>query len=140
MGLSEVRPGNVWSLAYGSAAAALLVIAAALGLRRRTMKTSSKLGAGATRIWLAVHVYGSLLFLVLLLMHTGFRVPSGRLTWWLWVLSLWTVLTGVVGRVLQKWLPRLLGSGLATEVLYERIPELVDELSKLRLASRNSAT
>ncbi|MDH3744081.1 MAG: hypothetical protein OES47_03145 [Acidobacteriota bacterium] len=125
---SELRPENVWGLVYGSVAAALLVAASALGVRRRTMKASSRLGAGRTRAWLDFHIYGSLLFLLLLLMHSGFSVPTGRITWWLWALSLWTVATGLVGRLLQKWLPRVLASGLATEVLYERIPELVEEI------------
>ena len=73
---SELRPENVWGLVYGSVAAALLVAASALGVRRRTMKASSRLGAGRTRAWLDFHIYGSLLFLLLLLMHSGFSVPT----------------------------------------------------------------
>jgi len=37
-------------------------------------------------------------------------------------------LTGLAGVGLRKWLPRVLASGLTTEVLYERIPELAAEL------------
>ncbi len=129
LAFSELRPGNAWGLTYGTLAALLLVAAAALGVRRRAMKTSSRLNAGSARPWLAFHLYGSLLFLLILLMHSGFRVPEGRITWWLWVASLWMVATGVVGRLLQKWLPRVLASGLSTEVLYERIPELVEEIA-----------
>ncbi len=126
--LSEVRSGNSWSLAYGSGAALLLLGVAAFGLRRRTLRLSSRLGLGRSRSWLGYHVWGGALFLLLVLMHSGFRLPSGWVTWWLWGLSLWTVAGGLAGLGLQKWIPRLLTSGLSLEAHYDRIPELTEEL------------
>ena len=41
---------------------------------------------------------------------------------------MWVVAGGLLGVLLQKWIPRTLTSGLSIEVLYQRIPELVDEL------------
>ena len=61
-------------------------------------------------------------------MHSAFRLPSGWVNWWLWALALWTVVSGVGGRLLQRWIPQVLASGLSTEVLYERIPALVEGL------------
>jgi hypothetical protein len=126
--LSEVRAGNRWSLGYGIAAALLMVLAAAYGIRRRMMPTASRFRFGRAAPWLAVHLWGGGLFLLLLLMHSAFRLPSGAITGWLWALSWWTVLSGIGGRLLQRWIPRMLSSGLATEVLYERIPELAEEV------------
>ena len=126
--LSEVQPGNAWSLGYGIAAAVLLLVAAAMGIRRRTARLASRLGAGRASAWLSIHLWGGGLFLVLVMMHSSFSLPSGWLTWGLWGLSVWTVASGIVGRLLQRWIPRLLSSGLSTEVLYERIPELVEEI------------
>ncbi len=126
--LSEIRPGNLWSQAYGVAAALLLVLAAGYGLRRRAMRIASRWRAGNAAGWLALHVWGGSIFLLLVLMHSGFRLPSGTVTGWLWGLSWWTVASGVAGLLLQRWIPRLLASGLTTEVLYERIPELVEEI------------
>lgn len=123
--VTDVRPGSVWGLAYGIAAAALLVAVAAYGARRRAMRAVSRLGLGSARAWLAFHVYGGILFLLLVLMHSGFRLPTGALTWWLWGLSLWTVASGLVGLALERWIPRVLASGLSTEVHYDRIPELI---------------
>lgn len=128
--LAEVRPGSAWGLGYGIAAAVLLAIAGAYGLRRRFMKAASKLGAGSASAWLAVHVYGGSLFLLLVLMHSGFALPSGWITWWLWGLSLWTVASGLVGTVLQRWIPRLLTSGLSVEANYDRIPELTADIAE----------
>jgi len=126
--LGKVRSANAWGLSYGVAAALLMLGAALLGVRRRTMRFSSRLGLLSSRTWLLSHVYGGALFLVLVLMHSGFDLPKGTLTWCLWVLSIWTVLSGLFGLLLQKWIPRVLSSGLSVEVLYDRIPELVDNL------------
>ena len=60
-------------------------------------------------------------------MHTTWRFPTGVLAWLMWGVSIWVVVSGVIGVALQKWIPRSLSSGLSTEVHYNRIPELVDE-------------
>ena len=125
---SEIRPGNAWGLAYGVGAATLMLAAALYGMRRRTMPIATRMGLGTARSWLYLHIYGGSLFLVLMLMHSGFRLPRGTTTGWLWGLSLWTVASGLLGLALQQWIPRVLGSALSVEVLYERIPELVDEV------------
>jgi len=125
--LGEVSPANVWGMTYGILAAVLLVAAALYGVRRRAMKTGTRL-AGRTRSWLWLHVWGGGLFLLLVSMHSGFAWPTGALTWWLFLLAWWTVLSGFLGLSLQSWIPRVLSSGLSLEVNYERIPALVDEV------------
>ncbi len=122
-----VHPSSVWGLGYGIAATVLFVAVFLYALRRRLMKVR---GLGRSWVYLQVHVYGGALFLLLMLMHVGFRWPQGVLTWWLWALSLWVVASGLLGIVLQKWLPTLLSSGLTTEVHYDRIPDLVAEIRR----------
>lgn len=126
--LSEIHPGGPWGLIYGIAATALMLGAAVYGLRRRAMRLVSRLGLGSARSWLDFHIYGGLLFLLLVLMHSGFHLPVGALTWWLLGLSVWTVASGLFGLLLQQWIPRVLASGLTTEVHYDRIPELAREI------------
>lgn len=126
--LGTVDPGGRWSLVWGIAAATLLLAALLHGWRRRAMKVASKLGLGRSRTWLELHVHGGLLFLLLMLLHSGFRLPTGVVTWWLWGLSLWITASGLVGLALQKWIPRVLASGLSTEAHYDRIPELCEEI------------
>jgi len=126
--IAEIRPSNIWGLSYGIAATVLLVGAAWLGVRRRTTRTSLMLGFGTAQTWLQLHVYGGALFLLLTLMHSGFHFPTGMLNWWLWILSIWVTFSGIFGVLLQKWIPKILTSGLANEALYERIPELVMEI------------
>lgn len=126
--LSEIRPSNIWGLSYGTAAAILMVGAALLALRRRITRFALARGLGNARVWLQFHLYGGALFLLLTFMHSGFHQPRGILTWWLWFLSIYVTASGIVGVLLQKWIPKILTSGLAIEVVYERIPELVREI------------
>ena len=123
-----VRPGGPVGMACGILAALLLLAAALYGARRRTMATSSRWRLGSARTWLRVHLYSGALFLFLLLMHSGFRWPEGLFSWALWLLSLWVVATGFFGLFLQRWIPRVLTSGLSLEAHYDRIPELVEEI------------
>ncbi len=59
--IDDVRPGNIWGLTYGTIAAVLFFGVAAYGLRRRTMKTSSKMKLGSSSTWLQFHLYGGTL-------------------------------------------------------------------------------
>jgi hypothetical protein len=127
---AEVRPSNIWGLTYGTLAAILMAGVALLGARRRMTKFALTAGLGKAQTWLQFHLYGGALCLLFTLMHTGFRQPHGILTWWLWFLSLWVAASGFLGVVLQKWIPRLSTSGLAVEVIYERIPELIHEIGE----------
>lgn len=128
LALWDVHPGSWLGMSYGIAATVFMVGAALFGARRRTMSFASRRGLGKSRSWLYFHVYGGLLFLLLVLMHSGFQLPVGALNWWIWILSVWTVASGLVGLGLQKWIPRVLASGLSVEINYDRIPELASEI------------
>ncbi len=116
-------PGGAaaWTVGYGAAAATLLGGAMAYAGRRRAPRR----GPGASYHWLQFHVYGGTLFLLLVLLHTGLRLPNGVIGWGLWTTAVWVVATGLVGVLIQKWVPTALSSGLTTEVHYDRSPELV---------------
>lgn len=126
LAVDEMRADNAWGLFYGAMATVLIFAAAALGIRRRTMRR----GFGRAQDWAQLHVYGGTLAFALVLLHAGFRWPGEALTGWLLGLSAWVTLSGLVGVVLRRWIPRVLSSGLATEVLYERIPELSTETAE----------
>jgi len=125
---AEIRPYNWWGLTYGTLASILMAGAGLYAVRRRMVKTALSWRLGRNQTWLQFHLYGGTLALLLTLMHSGFRVPSGALDWWLWFLSLWVTASGILGVLLQKWIPKILTSGLAMEVVYERIPELINEI------------
>lgn len=118
------QPGRLGGLIFGSLAAALFVNAALYPLRRRLQARP----LGTVQRWLQLHIYGSVVALVLVLAHMGFRWPAGAMGWWLFGLTVWTTATGVLGVVLQKWLPTRLSRNLRVEVIYERVPDLIERL------------
>jgi len=121
---------SLWGLLCGAFAMALLILAMLYGVRRRMMRISSRYSFLAAAPWLSLHLYGGGLFLVLMLMHSGFHFPTGMLTGAVFWLSVWTVFSGLVGWGLQKWIPRVLTSGRSMEVNFDRIPDLVDAIRK----------
>ncbi|MFN0157640.1 MAG: hypothetical protein ACKVRP_06150 [Bacteroidota bacterium] len=126
--LSEVHPGNWWGISYGTAATFLMVGAALIGVRRRSMNRAAKQSLGKSREWLQFHLYAGTLAAIFVLMHGGFTLPSGALNWWLWLLTIWVTISGLIGVAIQRVVPRMLASGLTTEVVYERIPELIVQI------------
>jgi len=119
------QPGRFWGLTFGTIAALLFLNAGLYPLRRR-------LGArplANVQQWLQLHVYGSTLAMLFVLIHMGFRWPGGMLGWWLFGLSLWTTLTGILGVLLQKWVPITIARNLKIEAILERVPELVEKIN-----------
>jgi hypothetical protein len=119
----DLDASSFWGMTYGTVATAFMVGSALYAVRRRTVRLS----VGTARGWQQFHVYGGTLFMLLTFMHAAFRVPTGPMTTWLMVLSIWVFASGLLGVLIQKWIPRLL-LPLRVEALYDRIPELVDEL------------
>jgi hypothetical protein len=124
--LTRVDPATPWGLAYGGVAAGLLVLACLYSVRRRLPRR----GPLRAHAWLHIHVFAGTFFVLLVLMHSGFRLPAGPLGWALWVLTIWTGLSGAVGLFIQWWIPRALSSGLATELHYDRIPALAASIAE----------
>jgi hypothetical protein len=133
--LGPWQPGRFWGLAFGTSAAALFVNAGLYPLRRR----AGARPLGTVQRWLQLHIYGSVLAMIFVLIHMGFRWPGGAMGWWLFGLSLATTLSGVAGVVLQKWVPVTMSRNLRVEAIYERIPQLVERLGKEAAASMSGA-
>jgi hypothetical protein len=123
---TQPRAQGAWQLGFGIAAATVMLGVVLYGVRRRL--PGWPLGRVAT--WLRWHLYGGVLFQLLVLMHSGFHVPGGALNLLLWFLTLWLTVTGLLGLWIQRWIPRAISSGLADEVHYNRIPELVQGLAQ----------
>lgn len=128
MMVADVSPASDWGIAYGIAATSVMVAVGLYGVRRRMVRFTRQFGAGKSHTWVQFHLYAGTLFLLLMFMHSGFRLPTGALTWALWIFSIWITVSGLIGALLQKWIPKLLTSGLSIEVHYDRIPELISEI------------
>ena len=113
--------GDWWGMSFGIAAAALMVVAAFYPMRRRLTMWPLR----TAQAWLQFHVYGSTLAAIFVLIHMGFRWPAGQFGWWLLGLTAWTTASGLLGVMMQKWVPVILSDQLTVEAIFERIPELV---------------
>lgn len=116
-------PKRGFGLAFGILASLLFLFEMAYPFRRGRARP-----LGTAQRWLQAHVYLGALAFVAVLVHCGFAWPKGAMGWGLWLLSLWTTLTGLLGVFLQKWIPAALAEGLRVEALFERIPALVEGL------------
>lgn len=121
--------GRAWSpkrglgLAFGILAALLFVFEMLYPARRPKARL-----LGTAKAWLQAHVYLGAVAMVAVLAHAGFAWPHGAMGWALLLLSAWTVLSGLGGVWLQKYIPATLAEGLQVEALYERIPALQAQL------------
>lgn len=123
--LGSWQPGRFGGLTAGTLAAALYVNAALYPARRPWRAWP----LGTAQRWLQLHIYGSVLAMVLVFVHIGLRLPAGMMGWSLLGLTLWTTGTGLLGVYLQKAIPLALTRNLQVEAIYERIPDLVRQLA-----------
>ena len=118
------HPGRLGGLVFGTAAALLFVNAALYPWRRRWRARP----LGTAQRWLQLHVYGSAIAMVCVVLHMGLRWPAGTMGWLLFLSAAWTTATGFAGLVLQRLIPTLLTRRLSVEAIYERVPELQQRL------------
>lgn len=117
-------PARAGGLVFGILGSLVYTIEILYPLRRRLLGFPF----GNAQRWVQFHIWGGCLAFGFVLIHEGFRWPSGTMGWLLLILSLWATLSGLGGVWLQKWIPAVLSSGLQVEALWERIPELVSRL------------
>lgn len=116
-------PKRGLGLALGILAALLFVFEMAYPARRPRSRPLPRAMA-----WAQAHVYLGVVAFLAVLLHAGMAWPHGAMGWALLLLSAWTTATGLLGVMLQKWIPAALASGLTVEALYERIPALAEGL------------
>ncbi len=111
--------GTPLGLIFGSAAFLIFLFAAALGIRKKKRTWP----IGNVQWWLKAHIWLTVLTLPLVLFHCGFHL-GGWHTGGLMLLYTIVMVSGVVGIVLQQFVPGLMRERLAREVVFEEIPHL----------------
>lgn len=112
--------GSLVGLWYGLLGSALMIYAGALSLLRRV---PSWWWIGSRKVWLRGHIWLGLLSGLFILYHSSFRW-GGPLEYVLWIVLLLTLATGVLGLLLQQFVPHLLNTRIASEAPFEQIPHL----------------
>ena len=92
---------------------------------------------GRTQVWLRAHIWLGLLTVPLILLHSGFGL-GGALTLTLMILFALVIASGVIGLLLQNFIPRRMIENVPSETIYSQIDyvsqQACDNAEKLVLA------
>ena len=131
MSLRGPSGGSAVGLIYGSVGYALMLFAGLLGLRKKF----PIMRVGRTTTWMRGHLWLGLLSFPLILFHAAFSLGAGALTRALMVLFIIVVVSGLLGAVLQHFIPRLMTERVQLETIYEQIDsvrvQLLEEAEKI---------
>jgi hypothetical protein len=117
------RGGSVRGLAFGITGYALMLYAGLLGARKKVPVW--RLGRAQT--WMRGHLWMGMLSLPMILFHAGFAY-RGQLTMVLMWLLFFVVGSGILGAMVQHYLPRYLIAQVPMETIYEEIPHVREQL------------
>jgi len=115
--------GTVAGLTYGSIASAFMLFAGLLGARKRVPIWR----VGRAQAWMRGHLWLGFLSFPLILFHSGFRFGVGLTKGLMW-LFLVVFISGIVGAVLQHFMPRITTQRIPLETIYEQIGRVRSQL------------
>jgi hypothetical protein len=117
------RGGSALGLTFGIAGYALMLYAGLLGARKKVPVWR----IGRAQTWMRGHIWLGLLSLPLILFHGGFafRGPLTAVLMWLFFI---VIGSGVLGALLQHYIPRMMTSRVPMETIYEEIPHVRAQL------------
>ncbi len=117
------KGGSVLGIVYGVIGSGFMLFAGLLGLRKKFPIWR----IGRAQTWMRGHLWLGLISLPVILLHAGFHFGSGltRVLMWLFVV---VVVSGLLGAVLQHFMPRVLLTQVPMETIYEQIPHVREQL------------
>jgi hypothetical protein len=121
--LNEPRGSSTPGLTFGIISTVFVLFAALLALRKIFRSTL----LGKTQFWMRGHIWLGTLALPLAWFHGGFRHGGTLTSLLMWVFYI-VILSGIIGALLQHFLPRQLTRLVSTEVAYDQIPQVLQEL------------
>lgn len=129
--------GTTAGLTYGIVAFAFMLFAGLLGARKKVPIWR----VGRAQAWMRGHLWLGFISFPLIFLHSGFRFGVGLTKGLMW-LFLVVFISGIVGAVLQHFMPRLTTQRIPLETIYEQIgrvrSQLVEEAQAL-VAEASSA-
>lgn len=116
--------GSTVGIIYGSIGSAMMVFAGLLGVRKKYRIWR----IGRATWWMRGHLWIGFLSFPFILFHAGFRFGNGPLTRVLMTLFLVVFVSGILGAVLQHYLPRVMTERVPMETIYEQIDRVLNQL------------
>jgi hypothetical protein len=118
-----VNGGTAMGLTYGSIASACMLFAGLLGARKKVPVWR----VGRAQAWMRGHLWLGLLSFPLILFHSGFRFGVGLTKGLMWLFVV-VFVSGIVGAILQHFMPRLTTQRIPLETIYEQIGRVRSQL------------
>jgi hypothetical protein len=108
--------GTTMGLIYGSVASAFMLFAGLLGARKKVPIWR----VGRAQAWMRGHLWLGFVSFPLIVFHSGFHFGVGltKALMWLFVV---VFISGIVGVVLQHFMPKLITQRIPLETIYEQI-------------------
>ncbi len=110
--------GSVLGLWFGVLGSALMILAGLLSGRKKVPRWQ---GLGSAEFWLRGHIWLGLLSGPLILFHAGFRW-GGLIEQILLAVFGLVYFSGIVGLLLQQYLPRVLSVTVPAQAIFEQLP------------------
>lgn len=108
--------GSAAGLVYGGLASACMLFAALLGARKKVPVWR----IGRAQNWMRGHLWLGFVSFPLILFHSGFRFGVGLTRALMWLLVV-VFASGILGAILQHFMPRLTTERIPLETIYEQI-------------------
>ena len=83
---------------------------------------------GRTSTWMRGHLWLGLISYPIILFHSGFSFGKGTLTWWMMFIFTVVILSGLLGAVLQQYMPKMMTDQIPYETIYAEIPRIRGQL------------
>jgi len=115
--------GTAMGITYGAAGLALMIFAGLLGAREKVPAWR----VGRMQVWMRAHLWLGLLSFPVILFHAAFSFGHG-LTWWLMVIFTVVTASGILGTMLQQYLPRMMTRQVPLETTFEQIDDVQKQL------------
>jgi len=116
--------GSVVGLINASIGSAMMLFAGLLGARKKF----STWRVGRATWWMRAHLWIGFLSFPFILFHAGFQLGNGPLTRVLMALFLVVFVSGILGAILQHFMPRVMTQRVPMETIYEQIDRVLDQL------------
>ena len=123
--VTGVSGGSVAGLIYAGVGSAMMLFAGLLGFRRRHRIWR----IGRATWWMRGHLWLGFLSFPFILFHAGFQLGNGPLTRVLMVLFLVVFISGIIGAVLQHFMPKVMTERVPMETVFDQIDRILDQLA-----------
>lgn len=118
--------GSAIGIIYGSLGSAMMLFAGLLGARKKFPVWR----VGRATTWMRGHLWLGLLSFPFILFHSGFSLGAAPLTRTLMLLFIIVVASGIVGAVLQEYIPRMITARVPMETVYGQIDSVCQQLDE----------